>query len=137
VRPYGSAMDEHPARDVITRIERTFGRDLDAWLSCFDEPMVVVGADATAAFETRDAARSFFGRTFDALREAGFATTTADRVTVQPIDDTLALVDARFTRRRADGSEMERLGALYLCRRRAGTEEWGVAVLTRRPYADE
>jgi len=132
-------MDEHRGpREVVARIERTFGRDLDAWLECFDEPMVVVGPDRTMSFETRAAARPFFERTYDALRAAGFDATTADDVSVRTIDDGVALVDARFTRRRADGSEMERLGALYVCRRRAGTpDEWGVAVLVRHPHEIE
>jgi hypothetical protein len=122
-------MSEAALREIIARIELTFGSDIDAWLSCFDEPMVLVAPAGTMTFVDHATARVHFLRVFEALRAAGFDSTTADRVDVRMLDDDIALVDARFTRRRADGSEMEKLAALYVCRRR--DDAWLVATLVR------
>ena len=124
-------MDDHAAlRGIIARIEETFGRDMDRWLSCFDEPMVFVSAPGTMTFPSHVEASAFFSKQWDALRTAGFASTHADAVTVSPLGDDIALVDAHFTRRRADGSEMEQLDALYVCRKK-GDDGWTVAALVR------
>ena len=117
-------------RDVITEIERTFGRDMQAWLACFDEPMVLITAGGTMTFPTHADAAAFFTPQWEALRAAGFHETVAGAVTVQELADEVALVDAHFTRRRADGSEMEQLDALYVCRRK-GDDGWAVAALVR------
>jgi ketosteroid isomerase-like protein len=114
-------------RDVITGIERTFGRDMDAWLACFDEPMVLLTARGTLTFATRADATAFFAPQWEALRAAGFHETVAGAVSVQPLGDDLAIVDAHFTRRRADGTEMEQLDALYVCRRKG--DRWVAAAL--------
>ena len=123
--------DESGPRDVIARIERAFGRDVDAWLACFDEPLVFVGPDDTVTIETRDAARPWFESNFEALRAAGFESTGADEIRVRPMGEGMALVDAHFTRRRSDGSVLERLAALYVCRRPDDGTEWRVAALVR------
>ena len=122
--------DDQALREIIARIEATFGRDMDGWLACFDEPMVLVSAEGTMTFPTHVETRAFFTAQWDALRAAGFATTHADAVSVSPLGDDMALVDAHFTRRRADGSEMEQLDALYVCRRKGG-DGWTVATLVR------
>jgi hypothetical protein len=118
-------------RALIARIEATFGSDIDAWLGCFDAPMVVVRAEGTVTFPDRAAARGFFDRMYEALAARGFASTEADAVRIRVVTGDLALVDADFTRRRADGSELERIGALYLCRR--SPDGWRVATLISRP----
>lgn len=122
---------EADLRALIARIEETFGRDIDAWLDCFDVPFAVVGAAATVTFPDRETARTFFGRLYDALADRGFASTGADAVRMRVVTDDLALVDADFTRRRADGSELERLATLYVCRR--GDAGWRVAALISHP----
>ena len=116
-------------QDVITEIERTFGQDMDAWLACFDVPMVLIAPTGTMAFATHADAAAFFAPQWDALRAAGFHETVAGDVSVQRLADDVALVDAHFTRRRADGSEMEQLDALYVCRRKG--DGWRVAALVR------
>ena len=122
--------DEEALRDIIARIEASFGRDMDAWLACFDEPMVFVLAAGTMTFPSHVEARALFTGQWEALREAGFASTHADSVSVSSLGDDMALVDAHFTRRHADGSEMEQLDALYVCRRK-GDDGWTVAALVR------
>jgi ketosteroid isomerase-like protein len=123
-------FDDQALRGIIARIEATFGRDMDAWLACFDEPMVFVSAPGTMTFPSHADARAFFTGQWDALRSAGFASTHADAISVSALGDDIALVDAHFTRRRADGTEMEQLDALYVCRRK-GDDGWIVAALVR------
>jgi ketosteroid isomerase-like protein len=122
---------EDDLRALIARIEATFGRDIDAWLACFEEPVVVVAPQGTMTFADRAAAREFFGRMYDGLAARGFSSTGADDVRVRVVGDDIGFVDAEFTRRRADGSELERVAAIYVCRRSG--DGWRVATLVSRP----
>jgi hypothetical protein len=126
-----TASDEAGLRALIGRIEATFGVDLDGWMACFARPMVVVTPIGTLTLADDAAVAERFGPIFDALVERGFASTTADEVTSHVLDADLALVDASFTRRRADGSELERVAALYVCRR--VDDGWIVATLIGHP----
>jgi hypothetical protein len=123
--------DEADLRALIGRIEATFGVDIDTWLTCFARPMVVVTPMGTLTFADDAAAKAQFQPMFDALAGRGFASTTADTVAVRPIADDIALIDATFTRRHVDGSVLERLGALYVCRREG--EGWVAATLIGHP----
>ena len=123
--------DEAGLRDLIGRIEASFGRDLHAWLTCFSRPMVLVTSTGTLSLPDDAAALAQFRPMFDDLAARGFESTRADTVTIRQLDDDLALVDAVFTRQRSDGSILERVGALYICRRT--DHEWIVATLVAHP----
>jgi hypothetical protein len=122
--------DAEALREVVATIERTFGRDVDEWLTVFEIPFIVVG-DSTLVLASTDEARDRFGAMFTALVARGFASTEADDVEVRVVSADLAFVDATFTRRRADGSELERIATVYVCRRRA--EGWRVGALVPHP----
>jgi hypothetical protein len=123
--------DEADLRGLIGRIETTFGVDIDGWLTCFARPMVIVTPMGTLTFADDVAARAQLQPMFDALAARGFASTTADDVVVRSIADDIALVDASFTRRRTDGSVLERVAALYVCRREG--DRWVAATLIGHP----
>lgn len=72
-----------------------------------------------------------FEALFASLAREGFDRTTADRVEIRVLDEILALVDAVFTRRRADGSVLERVASLYVCRPVDGA--WRVGALIPHP----
>ncbi|HZT66938.1 MAG TPA: hypothetical protein VFA11_14210 [Acidimicrobiales bacterium] len=118
-------------RSVIAGIEEWFGRDLDLFLNGWDAPVTVVGAAGTMVLADRAQAGAMFGALFSSLAEKGFERTTADTVRTRRLGDDLALVDAAFTRRRSDGSTLERVGALYVCRRVAGA--WKIVALIPHP----
>ena len=122
--------DTGALRELVATIERTFGRDVDEWLTVFDTPFVVV-AESTMVLPSGDAAREQFAAVFAALVGRGFVSTEADDVEVRVVSDDLAFVDASFTRRRADGSELERVATLYVCRRRPSG--WRVGALIPHP----
>jgi hypothetical protein len=128
--PAVTTDDTEALRALIATIERTFGHDVDEWLTVFDTPFVVV-AESTMVLPSADVARERFGAMFAALVGRSFASTKADDVEVRVVADDLALVDATFTRRRADGSELERLATLYVCRRRP--DGWRVGALIPHP----
>ncbi len=123
--------DDTALRALIGRIEATFGVDLHRWLACFARPVVFVAPTGTLSLADDAAAEAQFRPMFSALAERGFHSTKADSVVVRIIGDELALVDAAFTRRREDGSELERVGALYVCRRT--DDAWIVAALIAHP----
>ena len=122
--------DSQALRELIATIERTFGRDVDEWLTVFDIPFVVV-AESTMVLPSADVARERFAAVFTAVVGRGFASTVADDVEVRVVSDDLAFVDATFTRRRADGTELERVASLYVCRRRP--DGWRVGALIPHP----
>src|SRR5689334_9342389 len=123
--------DDAELRALIGQIETTFGRDLEGWLACFARPVVFVTPVVTLTLADDAAAERQFRPMFDELRTLGFHSTAADSVVIRHIGDAVALVDAAFTRRRADGSELERVGALYVCRR--SDNGWSVAALVAHP----
>ncbi len=123
--------DDAALRHLIARIESTFGLDLPAWLACFARPIVFVTPMATLTLADDADAEAQFRPMFESLASRGFHSTKADTVIIRRIDDDIALVDAAFTRRRADGSVLERVGALYVCRRSA--DGWTVATLVAHP----
>ena len=124
-----SCEDADVPERLIERIGQSFGRDLDAWLACFEPPFAFVTPEATVVAENEDAARRRFRRAFEALQAAGFESSAADHVSVSYIGDDMALVDAAFTRRHRDGSPMGRMAALYVCRRR--DEHWRIAAVVQ------
>lgn len=123
--------DDKALRALIGRIETTFGIDIMAWLSCFARPVVFVTRMGTLTLADDAAATAQFQPMFDGLAGRGFHSTKADSVVIRHIGDDMALVDAAFTRRRADGSKLERVGALYVCRRTE--DDWIVAALIGHP----
>lgn len=123
----GDNDDDVALRALLGRIESTFGTDLEAWLACFARPVVFVTPMATLTFADDASAAAQFRPMFDALRRRGFHSTKADSVVTRRLGEAVALVDAAFTRRRADGSVLERVGALYVCRR--SETGWTVAAL--------
>jgi len=126
----GSQQADVPAT-LIERIEETFGRDLDAWLACFQPPFAFVTSHVTLVAADEAEARLRFGPAFERLQASGFASSVADEVTTRYLGEDLALVDARFTRRNRDGSQMGRMAAVYVCRRDA--EGWHVAAVIQHP----
>jgi hypothetical protein len=104
---------------------------MDEWLQCFARPMVAVTPMGTLTLADDAAAKAQFQPMWDALAARGFASTKADSIDVRAIGPDLALIDASFTRRRADGSELERVGALYVCRRDG--QRWVAATLIGHP----
>lgn len=123
--------DDTGLRDLIGRIEASFGQDLHAWLTCFARPMILVTSAGTLSLSDDAAAHAQFRPMFDDLAARGFESTRADSVTIRQLDDDLALVDAVFTRQRRDRSTLERVGALYICRR--SDHQWIVATLVAHP----
>jgi hypothetical protein len=123
--------DDAALRALIGRIEATFGVDLHAWLANFARPVVFVTPVGTLTLADDAAAEAQFRPMFEGLVARGFQSTTADSVVIRPIGQDLALVDAAFTRRHVDGSVLERVAALYVCRRTA--DDWIVAALIGHP----
>ena len=126
----GSQQPDVPAK-LIECIEETFGRDLDAWLGCFQPPFAFVTAQATLVAADEAEARLRFGPAFESLQGSGFASSVADQVTTRYLGEEIALVDASFTRHHRDGSQMGRMAALYVCRRDA--ERWRIAAVIQHP----
>jgi hypothetical protein len=125
------ADDEAGLRALIGRIEATFGVDIDAWAACFARPMVVVTPRGTLSLADDAAVVAQFRPMWDALAGRGFQSTAADSIDVRVLADDLALVDASFTRRHVDGSVLERVAALYVCRRDG--DHWVAATLIGHP----
>ena len=126
----GSQLFDGPAR-LIERIEQTFGRDIDAWLECFSPPYAFVTPEATLVAMNEAEARHRFRPGFESLQVAGFGSSVADHVSTRYLGADMALVDAIFTRRHRNGSQMGTMAALYVCRRH--DERWRIAAVIQHP----
>jgi ketosteroid isomerase-like protein len=119
-------MAEHEIRSLIQEVGKTFGRDVDAWLACFAEPLVVATSAGTMVLDLV-AARAMGTQMFDELRERDFDHTELQEAAVTVVAEDIGVAHASFIRRRADGSVLEPVEATYLCRKRA--DGWKVVTL--------
>lgn len=71
----------------------------------FDDRLVVLDSHAKLA--------AVLDRILTGLIERGFSRSIIDRMEVMPLTDNTALINAAFSRLRADGTVLERLGATY------------------------
>lgn len=93
--------------------------------------MAVLGGQGTVYLSDRSQAQSMFDPLFTTLADQGFDRSVAERVLTRQLGDDVSLVDATFVRRRSDGSALERVATLYVCRRT--NSGWRIVALIPHP----
>ena len=88
--------------------------DLGALLHYYGVPLLLTSDDAAVALTSEDEVLNAVRRQIDGMRAAGYKRSETLKSEVVVINATSASYRAEFSRRRADGSEIERLGATYL-----------------------
>ena len=99
---------------LVVSYAEGFAGDPAVTVGFYAQPMVYVGADAVTVLATRQDQVAFVEEMQRRLRPSGFASTTVERCEVSLLKPTIALCRVAGTRRRADGSEIERIAAVYV-----------------------
>ena len=104
--------------DTITRLviryAKGFAGDPHSTIEFYALPMIHVGPDAVSVIVSREEAAAFVEGILESLRPTGFSHTTVERCFVKLLHRSVALCGVDGTRRRADGSPIERIGATYV-----------------------
>jgi hypothetical protein len=119
-----SAIDE--ITKLVTRYVEGFGGSPALTVEFYAEPMIYVGPDRVSVFTSKQDAIAFVEGMLARLRPRGFSYSTAERCFVRMLHPSIALCAVAGTRRRADGSELERIGATYLL---TGSPTWKIGEL--------
>lgn len=117
-------------RAVLDHIVATFGRDFEVWKQVLDFPFVLIGGDSR--FEVHHDTTEEDFPWFPQLRRQGFDRLQLDRSSIRLVTESTALVDASYRRLRTDGSVLDEVGGLYVCRCVAGG--WRAAAAIGHPY---
>jgi hypothetical protein len=107
-----SASDE--ITRLVNRYAEGFGGDENATVEFYALPMIYVGPNAVSVIGSREEAVAFVAGILASLRPTGFSHTTVERCFVRWLHRSVALCGIDGTRRRADGSPIERIGATYV-----------------------
>jgi hypothetical protein len=107
-----SAIDE--ITTLVIRYADGFAGDVSATARFYALPMIFVGPDGVKVIATRKEAVAFVEDILERLRPAGFSRSTVERCFVRLLKPSIALCCVDGTRRRADGSPIERIAATYV-----------------------
>src|ERR1700744_1016829 len=107
-----SAIDEIARR--VTRYAEGFAGDPHATIEFYALPMIYLGPVAVSVIGSWEEAVAFVEGILKRLLPSGFSHTTVDRCFVKLLHRSVALCGVDGTRRRADGSLIERIGATYV-----------------------
>jgi hypothetical protein len=107
-----SAIDE--ITRLVTRYAEGFAGDPHATTEFYALPMIYVGPAAVSVIGSREEAIAFVEGIVARLRPTGFSHTTVERCFVRLLHRSVALCSMDGTRRRADGSALERIGTTYV-----------------------
>ena len=99
---------------LVTRYAEGFAGDPLATIEFYALPMIYVGLNAVSVIGSREEAVVFVEGILERLRPTGFSRTTVERCFVKLLHRSVALCGVDGTRRRADGSSIERIGATYV-----------------------
>jgi hypothetical protein len=107
-----SAIDE--ITRLVSRYAKGFAEDPLATIDFYALPMIYVSPDAVSVVGSRAQAVAFVEGILERLRPTGFSHTTVERCFVKLLHRSVALCGVDGTRRRSDGSPIERIGATYV-----------------------
>jgi hypothetical protein len=107
-----SAIDEITC--LVTRYAEGFAGDPIATIDFYALPIIYVGPDSVSVIGSRAEAVAFVEGILVRLRPTGFSHTTVERCFVKLLHRSVALCGVDGTRRRSDGSPIERIGATYV-----------------------
>jgi hypothetical protein len=99
---------------LVIRYAEGFAEDVSATVEFYALPMIYVGPDAVSVIAARQDAVAFVEGVLERLRPIGFSHTTVERCFVKLLHRSVALCGVDGTRRRSDGSPIERIGATYV-----------------------
>ena len=128
----GPAEDEAAATQLMNEYRDSFA-SLDAHRTSmhFNEPFMVVTAASTSSFATRLDVEEWFKPPLSQLKDRGYGRSEWAPLRVKALGSGVVIASGRAIRYKADGSELETVGATYLLR--STKDGWRIAVITLHP----
>ena len=99
---------------LVTSYAEGFAGDPSATARFYALPMIFVGPDGVRVIASWNEAVAFVEGILERLRPIGFSRTTVERCFARRLKPSIALCSIDGTRRCADGSPIERIGATYV-----------------------
>ena len=107
---------------------RDFGNlDLKAIVSYFHLPCAFITPQEVFIYSTAEEVEGFWAPRFNDLKASGFDRTVRSAASIKVLNDNTAMAASLATRYNKDGSESERRGAAFACRKTA--EGWKIATV--------
>ena len=126
--PASVTDDEATVTHFLTDYYRDFSRlDIQAILSNFSEPCLVMGPHGVFAAPAGSALTSVFTPLIESLRGRGYGRSELSIRQLKSLSQATALVTGVAVRFKADGQELERVGVTYLLQK--AHAHWKIAVL--------
>ena len=99
---------------LMVRYADGFARDPSSTADFYALPMIYIGPETVSVICTRAGAVAFVKRIVARLRPNGFTHTTVENCAVNLTRSSIALCTIDGTRRRADGTAIERIRGVYV-----------------------
>jgi hypothetical protein len=100
--------------DTFTSLAAGQRTDLEAVLSFYGVPLVIVAENRYLALPDRVAVLGTAKTLIDQLLQANYASSTIHRLDVRPLNTRAAFIEGVFSRNDREGKELERVGTAYL-----------------------
>lgn len=114
---------------VFQEVADSFGKlDLARFRRCYRLPSLAVTPQGVTALNTEADFMAFFGTLTAGLQSRGFARSQVLEQYIRLQAETIAFASLLWVRYKADGAELERLGASYTLVKTAG--DWKIVMLT-------
>ncbi|MGH7563032.1 MAG: DUF6841 family protein [Gemmatimonadota bacterium] len=124
--------DRESILGVLKGVEAAFSElDLLRWLSHFHSSYLLMSPEGVIAPSSETEAATLLRPLTEELRARGYARSELNRATVKLLSTTTALAAVEWSRRKADGEEIERLAAIYAFFK--GGNGWKIVMVTVHP----
>lgn len=100
------------------------GSDTTLAAAYYEEPAAIVGPKAFLLLLTKTDVVMFLDNLLLSVKPLGYAKSTSEYLATRMLNSEMALCSTITARRKADGSELQRVGSTYLWRR--GVEGWKI-----------
>jgi len=124
-------MQEDKAAIVqaLTDYQTAFSRhDPQSTQLYYHVPCMLIGAEGVVVLISRPEIEAFFAALMESLEARGWARSQWVEVYVKQLSDSVALVSTVAARYKADGKELERVGATYVFHKT--DDAWKIAMVT-------
>jgi ketosteroid isomerase-like protein len=102
--------------------------DVQRVLRYYHEPLIVIGGPAVRVMATRADTEAWMKSFWARLRERGYARGSEfSPLHVKQVSTSVAVASAQFVRYKADGQELERIGATYVLHKTS--DGWKIVVV--------
>jgi hypothetical protein len=100
------------------------GPDMTLAATFVEEPATFAGPNRFVLAQTREELVKMLNGNADTARQQGFAKSTCEYLSIKTLNSVMALCSVEYVRRKSDGTELQRSGAIYILRK--GDNGWKI-----------